>query len=263
MALFTDGSISTIGDLAGYESSILEVAKTERIDLSRKLKLAEEEIRVDLQAFLSRQDDTGEFDPLLNLTAVTPWWRIDQIVVTEPLHKWHTFRALSLTYRDAYNRQMNDRFQGKWTEYDALAGWASGALFETGVGMVSDPVPRAAQPQITTAAGTLAAATYFASVTWIGHTGAEGAPSELVSITVPANNKLIVTAVNPPAGVIGWNVYASYSAADLTLQNGTPVEASQPWIEPATGLMKGKAVGDGQHPETFLQQSERRLILRG
>ena len=263
MALFTDGSISTIGDLLGYESAILDVAKTEQIDLTRKLKLAEEEIHVDLQAFLSRQNDTGEFDPLLELTAVTPWWRINQVVVTEPLHKWHTFRALSLTYRDAYNRQLNDRYQGKWAEYETLVGWASGALFETGVGMVGDPVPRAAQPQITTASGTHAAATYFVSVTWIGHTGAESAPSELLSITVPANNGLIVTAITPPAGAIGWNVYAGYSGADLSLQNVAPLGASQPWIEPATGLTKGCAVGDGQHPETFLQQSGRRLILRG
>ena len=263
MALFTDGSISTIGDLLSYESAILDVAKTEQIDLTRKLKLAEEEISVDLQAFLSRLNDTGEFDPLPGLTEVTPWWRLNQIVVTEPLHKWHTFRALSLTYRDAYNRQLNDRYQGKWTEYETLGGWASGALFETGVGMVSDPVPRAAQPQITTVAGTLAASTYFVSVTWIGRTGAEGAPSDLLSLTVPASNGLIVTAGSPPAGATGWNVYAGYSGADLSLQNGAPLKASQPWIEPATGLKKGRAAGDGQHPETFLQPSGRRLILRG
>jgi hypothetical protein len=263
MALLTDGSISTIGDLLGYESAILDVAKTEQIDLTRKLKLAEEEITVDLEAFLARQNDTWEYDPLVNIAAVNPWWQINQIVVTRPLHKWHTFRALSLTYRDAYSRQLNDRYQGKWTEYDQLAGWASGALFEMGVGLVGEPVPRAAQPQVTTAAGVQAAATYYVRVSWIGGSGAEGTPSEILSLTVPAGNGLIVAAVSPPIGATGWNVYAGGSVTGLGRQNSAPVAVGQPWIEPAAGLINGSAIGNGQEPETLLQQSKRRLILRG
>lgn len=263
MALLTDGSVSTIGDLLGYESAILNVAKAEQIDLTRKLKLAEEEVMVDLEAFLARQNDTWEYDPLVNIAAVNPWWQINQIVVTRPLHKWHTFRALCLTYRDAYSRQLNDRYQGKWTEYDQLSGWASGALFEMGVGVVGEPVPRATQPQVTTAAGAQAAATYYARVTWIGSSGAEGAPSEVLCITVPAGNGLIATTISPPAGATGWNVYAGGLANGLSRQNSAPMAVGQPWIEPAAGLINGNAMGNGQEPDTFLQQSGRRLILRG
>ncbi len=248
MALFTDGSISTIEEMLGYESAILDVAKTEGIDLTTKLKLAEEELAVDLQAFLARQEDSRT---------------LSQIVVTEALHKWHTFRALGVTYRDAYNRQLNDRYQGKWQEYDKLANWAAAALFEAGVGMVSVPVPRAAQPELGTVTGSLGNAVYFVSVTWIGASGAEGAPSNLAAITAPDGTQVTAKAVDAPSGVTGWNVYASYTGADLTLQNDSPVAVGATWTEPVSGLRKGKAAGRGQDPDSYLRQSTRRVFERG
>jgi hypothetical protein len=249
MALLTDGSISTIEELLGYESAILEVAKTEGIDLTTKLKLAEEELAVDLQAFLARQNDTRT---------------LQQIVVTEPLHKWHTFRTLSVTYRDAYNRQVNDRYEGKWRQYDALTTWASGALYEVGVGMVGSPVVRADRPQTGATAGLQGAAVYFVRVTWLSTTGAEGAPSELAAVTTAANNALTVKAVNPPAGVLGWNLYAGYTGTDLTLQNSSPLTAGATWTEPSGGLSSsGRAVGNGQEPDNYLKLTKRRIFDRG
>jgi hypothetical protein len=248
MALFTDGSISTIEELLGYESAILDVAKTEGIDLTKKLRLAEEELAVDLQAFLARQNDTRT---------------TTQIVVTEPLHKWHTFRTLSVTYRDAYNRQLNDRYEGKWTEYDRLATWAAGALFEAGVGMVNAPVPRAGTAEVATTPGVHGAAVYFVSVTWLSTAGAEGAPSEVTALTAAANTALTVKAVNPPTDVLGWNVYAGYSGTDLTLQNSSPLTTGVTWLEPSNGLTSGRAVGRGQEPDDYLRQSARRIFDRG
>jgi hypothetical protein len=259
MALFTDSSISTIEELLAYESSILDVAKTEGIDLTTKLKLAQEEIAVDLYAFLARQNDTWD----LNQITLSQPWKLDQIVVTEPLHKWHTFRTLSITYRDAYNRQLNDRYQGKWNEYEALAVWASGALFSAGVGVTSDPVRRARQPQLATVAGECGAATYFVSITWVGPAGSEGAPSTLAALTAPSNSALSVTTGQAPPTVIGWNVYAGYSDTDLSLQNDAVLAPNQTWIEPAHGLRPGNAVGNGQKPDVFLQQSSRRVLERG
>ena len=43
MALFTDGAISSLEDLRAYESTIYDLASTERIDLSRKLVLAHQD----------------------------------------------------------------------------------------------------------------------------------------------------------------------------------------------------------------------------
>jgi len=44
--------------LAGYESGILETATTEQIDLTIKLGLAQDELGIDLDAYLTRQGST-------------------------------------------------------------------------------------------------------------------------------------------------------------------------------------------------------------
>jgi hypothetical protein len=248
MALFTDGSISTIADLLGYESAILDVAKTEGIDLTTKLRLAGEELAVEFAAFLAR-DHSGR--------------RLDQIVVTEALHKWHTFLALALTYRDAYNRQLNDRYEGKWKEYEKRAVWAAAALYQAGVGIVSDPMERAEAPEISMAPSTLAGATYFVSVTWTGRGDAEGAPSEVAGFSAPDGSALVVRAIDPPSNATGWNVYAGLTANDLRLQNASPIALNQVWTEPASGLTQGRAAGQGQQPETFVRDSAQRVFDRG
>ena len=43
MALFMDGPISNIDDLAGQDSQLLDVANVEGIDVTRKLALAQDE----------------------------------------------------------------------------------------------------------------------------------------------------------------------------------------------------------------------------
>jgi hypothetical protein len=245
MALFTDGSITTIEELVEYESSILDTAKTEGVDLTAKLKLAQEELGAELAGRLRRRQDSQDV-----LWATIAPRGLECVVVTEALHKWHTFRTLSLAYRDAYNQQLNDRYQGKWKEYDRQAEWARHTLFDTGVGMTSSPVPRPDQPDLSGAAGIGAPATYFVRVTWVSQ-GLEGAPSDIKALTT-LGGALTVTAVNPPANVSGWNVYASNSPTGLTRQNDAPMRPGQSWTTPETGLKKGQPAGCGQRPEMYL-----------
>ena len=54
MALFTDGPVSSIEDLKGQDTQLLDVASVEGIDVTRKLALAQEEIAVELAALLER-----------------------------------------------------------------------------------------------------------------------------------------------------------------------------------------------------------------
>ncbi|MGD0201234.1 MAG: hypothetical protein ABSD27_10845 [Bryobacteraceae bacterium] len=236
MALFTDGAISTMEDMLAYESAILEVASTEGIDLTVKLRLGEEELAVELEAFLA-----WEGSGIL----------LGQVVVTDPLRKWHLFRALSLVYRDAYNRQLNDRYEGKWKEYERLAQWAQQALYDTGVGVMSDPIPRASQPQVSQAPAAAAGATYYISVTWCG-AGGEGAGSATVAFVAPDGTVAAVGAANAPANVTGWNVYAGSEPAELTLQNDVPLALGATWTAPPGGLRSGRALGPGQSPERYL-----------
>lgn len=256
MALFTDGGISTIADLLAYESEILDVAATEGIDLTIKLGLAKQELGIELQAFLAGRQ---QFTPTLFVEDVP--FALHKILITDPLHKWHTFQALALVYRDAYHRQLNDRYQGKWQEYESLAGWAKDMLFQGGVAVTEDPVSKADKPDLSTVPGSLAAATYFVQVSWRNSAGDEGSPSEIAVLSTTDGTLLVVTPLHQPANVASWNVYAGFSGTDLTLQNDAPLAVGQPWTEPASGLKQGRRKGAAQAPQYYIKTG--RTLQRG
>lgn len=128
MTLFGDGNISSLEDLRAQESSILDVASSEGIDLGSKLTLAQHEISIELDEFLRRNLP----DP--NAASV------DNVAATEPLRRWHCLRALALAFRDAYHNQLNDRYQGKYECYSKLALEARCQTFSRGIGIIRNPV---------------------------------------------------------------------------------------------------------------------------
>lgn len=247
MALFTDETLSTIDELLAYESSLLEVARTERIDLTVKLELAREELGIELTLFLVERGG-GEWSGV-----VGPALELGNIVVTEALKKWHLFHTLGLVYRDAYNSQLNDRYQGKWKEYERRARWAERALYRIGVGVTGDPVAQAAKPVLSSVAGPLPGAVYYARAAWLNANGEEGNPSELAVLSTGANTLLVAETVNPPANAQTWNVYVGLSIGGERLQNETPMPVGQVWTEAATGLKQGRAPGTGQAPQWYLR----------
>lgn len=246
MALFTDGGISSIEDLLAYESEILGVATVEDIDLTVKLELAAEELGIELSAYLARRRLTVS---------------LGQIVVTEPLHKWHTFQSLALAYRDAYHRQMNDRYRGKWHEYEKLARWAWQALLDTGIGVTNDPIARAAKPELGSETGAAAPAGYFVRVSWRSDRGEEGAPSAIAAMTTASGQVMTVRAVDAPSNAIGWNVYAGTSAMEQRLQNDVVLAIGTAWTMPASGPQPGTPAGTGQAPQYYLRPA--RVFERG
>ena len=66
MALYTDSPVFTIEDLAGHETGLLDTAGTEGIDLTTKIKLAIEEVGLQLLSALRRlaPDPAGHLCPL-------------------------------------------------------------------------------------------------------------------------------------------------------------------------------------------------------
>jgi len=245
MALFTDGSISTLEDLRAYESAIFDVANMERIDLSRKQLLAQEELDTELTSLLRQQGEEVE---------------LRQVVVTMPLRQWHVFRSLALTYRDAYNSHLNDRYQGKWKEYERLASWAQRKLLETGLGIVAAPIAKAAPPAVQATAGSLPAGTYWVRVAWTGASG-EGCASDPANLAVEAGSGLVVSAGTPPEHGSGWNVYVGMAPEETRRQNEQPLEPGTEWQTPEGGLVEGAPAGEGQPADYFLTQ--RRVLQRG
>ena len=263
MALFTDAPISTLDQLAAQDTGVLDVASNEGIDASAKISLAQQELGVELTSAFSRS--------AFSRASRSTWWpgsvatslvlQLSNIVVTPPLQLWHTFHTLALVYRDAYGNQLNDRYAAKWKEYQDLAKWASAMLFQTGIGVVSDPIAVAGSPEVDLLSGPQPATMYYVQMAWLNSTGEEGMASPVTSIDAPDQNSVQVRPINPPANTVAWNVYAGMAVDSVTLQNTTSLGMDQTWLMPSSGLVQGRRPTSGQEPNYYSQAP--RFLQRG
>ncbi len=252
MALFTDGSPSAIEDLRCYESSLLDVARVEQIDLDGKLALAAAEVGAELAAFLLRrpaQDPQAGSRRQLGLTTV---------VVTDPVKRWHVLHTLELVFRDAFGNQLNERYEKKRNQYAELTERAKRQALEYGVGLVSVPIPRAAAPACASVPGSGVSTTYYVSASWVG--AREGAASYPTTFDTTAGSQLMVSTGAAPSGVTGWNVYVGVTREGMALQNSTPLSLGQAWV-PTGGLVAGAGLSSGQPAEYWV--IENRTSQRG
>lgn len=92
-----------------------------------------------------------------------------------------------------------------------------------------------------TAGGSLAAATYFAKVTYLNG-GGETVASAESSLAVAANNLLVVTSPASSGNAMGYNVYISTTTGTETKQNASRIAIGTNWTEPTSGLISGSAL---------------------
>ena len=254
MALFNDGPISGIGDLMNYEASIPDVASTEGIDTATKLALAQEEIAAELLTFLLEREGGVWWE-------TSGWSRrrilgVSDVVVTDSLRRWHTLRTLAMIFHDAYDNQLNDRYQGKWQSYERLQNNAESAYLKIGVGMVAVPAPKPAPPILSTTAGPSAAGTYYFAMCWLTSNGEQGLCSDSGAITLTANTQAVVSCGTAPQGVTAWNLYAAGEPESLALQNSAPLSPADTWVQPLP-LSPGPPPGNGQTPTRWAVDQHR------
>jgi hypothetical protein len=248
MALFVDGPAPTIDDLVDQDAGLLDVALNTGINVSTKLRLATEEIRTDLHLWLNK---------LPRGTAP----RIGQIVVTPPLKRWATMHALALVYRDAWFSQLVDRYQAKWREFARAARDVRETFVASGVGVVHDPIARAAIPVLGTVPGPHPGGIFYAGVGWVNAEGQEGAPSDASSIEVQDGNLMTVGVAEWPTNVVGFRVYAGTLLDAMFLQNSEllPVTATYTFVPGQ--ITQGMLPGSGQAPDYVRPLA--RIWLRG
>jgi len=252
MALFNDGPVSSIEDLQGHDTQLLEVANTEGIDVTRKLTLAQEELSLELQVMLARISGPVE------LASTTSVPSLDHVVVTPPLKLWHAFRALELVYRDAYNSQLNDRYAGKRDEYRSLAQWAYEKVVQNGIGMSQDPLAQAQPPAVQTSPGALADGAYYVAASWTNGAGEEGAASRPVAITINGSAFMVRPTGPAPSNARGWNVYVGASPQSMFLQNPAALGLTETWAQTNPMTASGRAAGTGQGPN-YMRPAPRTL----
>jgi len=213
--------------------------------VTRKLALAQDELAVELGTLLTRLSSLEQ-----------PFWysaslSLASVVVTPALKLWHTFRALEMVYRDAYNSQLNDRYAGKRDQFHEMAGWAREKLIQTGIGIASDPVPQAATPDVVMAQGPggtpLADGTYYVTMAWVNGAGEEGGCAVPAAIPLMGGT-LLVRPGQAPQTARGWNVYVGAAPDAIARQNGSPIAVGQNWVQPNTLNTAGRPPGSGQSP---------------
>jgi hypothetical protein len=254
MALFTDGPVSGMEDLTAQDTQLPNVANVEGIDVTQKLFLAQEDLALELETLLNGSKRAEQAFWL------APQATIRNVVVTPALKLWHTFRTLEMTYGDAYASQLNDRYAAKRDQFQERANRAYEKLLLLGIGIALSPVPRAAEPQLFSAGGSVPDGTYYVTMAWTNSKGEEGVPSVPTTIAT-AENTLLVQPAPPPPCASGWNVYVGVDPETMTRQNGAPIPAGQTWVQPNTITAGGRAPGSGQSPSYMLPAP--RMMLRG
>jgi hypothetical protein len=250
MALFTDCAVTSIEDLRGHDTQLLNVATVEGIDVTLKLALAHEELSIEVGGMLGRLALEGQLN-----AAPT----VEQVVMTPPLKLWHVFRTLEMVYADAYNSQLNDRYGGKRDEYHARVRWAYGQALLTGLGIATDPVKQAAAPVVLASAGSLTDGAYYVAIAWTNMAGEEGASSVPAMMQVSGGSFTVETST--PPRVTGWNVYSGTTLSSLTIQNAQLLTPEQTWVQPDTLSTTGRLAGSGQAPSYWVPVQ--RTIQRG
>jgi len=259
MALFTDADIVTLDDLLPYESSLVQVSSTHNIDVETKISLATSVIGDKLMLWL------------LNVRASDPQWLnrrllgLSTVVVSPTLQKWVCFESLSRFFAEAYNVQLNTRFQGKWTEYKQAADDAAEIVFMSGIGVVYNPLPKPPMPFTSVQTGTTLPQALFIQTAWVDKFGNESALSPVNGLVLQQPSTVSVAmgdgSIGPPAAAIGWNVYASPSSDNLTRQNNVALAINTTWTLPASGLITGSEPINGQPPDVYVILSHQ--IQRG
>lgn len=259
MALFTDADIITLDDLAQYETSLVQVASSHGINVDTKIQLATNAIADRLLLWL------------LNVRASDPQWSnrrtlgLSTVVVTPTLQRWLCFDSLSRFFAEAYNVQLNTRFQGKWIEYQTAAKDASEMVFMSGIGVVNAALPKPTMPLVAVETGTISAQALYIQTAWTDAQGDEGALSPINGVILDGDSSITVGmsegALGAPSAATGWNLYAGTSDSDVTRQNNAPLAIGSTWLLPVTGLIDGPQPVNGQQPNVYISLS--RQLQRG
>jgi hypothetical protein len=259
MPLFTDADIVSLDDLLQFENSLVQVSSTHAIDVSAKIKLSISAIGDKVMLWLLK---VGASDPQWTMRRRLGLWNV---VVTPNLHRWLCFDSLSRFFAEAYNVQLNTRFQGKWTEYQAQASEAASIMFMSGIGIVYKPLPKPAMPSASFQNTANPTQALFIQTAWVDGNGNEGAVSPVNGLIVNEAATVAVamaegSTLAPPAAS-GWNLYASTSSNDLTRQNNAPLAIGSTSQLTALSVIDGPEAVGGQQADFYISLS--RQIQRG
>lgn len=218
MAILSDGAVSTIDEILQVDGGAQEVSRAEGISIETKLRLADRDCRLRLSGFVFNQG----LEARLGVANGVP--RLDRVIVSEGLKKWHSLHTLELMYSDAHHRTANGRYASKYQHFTGLAQTAWEELLDTGVPCTYNPVARGAIAELEVSMGGLVAAgTYQVAIRWVDAKGRRGELSEVRVATATADSTIRVHPGQHGAGVTAYDVYAAEGGGVLWRQNAVGV----------------------------------------
>lgn len=265
MALFTDGGVASIDDLRRYDSSAADLAHDAGINLDSKTSVAAEEVGQQIFSFLLFQSTPlySGANLFLNIPpgeAMRQRLGLSDVVVTAAVRRWTALKALAGLYRDAYASDVTDRFRLKWEEYERLAHEAEDYAFTTGIGLVRNPVPKAALPLVSQTSQATKRTDFTIQITWANGDGVEGAPSDLWHDLLGPGD--VVRLAGPtPSEVAGWNIYVAQGDGTPLRQNSSVLAPADSWTMVDGALNDGPTIAEAQTPDYVIV--ERRILPRG
>lgn len=260
MALFSDPGVVTLDDLLPFENSIGQVASMHGIDVNQKVALATSEIAERLKLWVLAQSpcEPNWFRPSLSPRPLD----LGTVVVTSSMQRWLCVSSIAKVFAEAYNAQLNTRFQAKWQQYLQEEANSAEIAFRAGLGIVVNPLAKPPMPLLSVQTGNLSAQSIFVQTTWVDVKGNESAPSpesgfvlgdgSSVTVAIDANT------ASAPDAATGWNVYAGTQSNSVARQNASPLAIGSTWQMPNSGFIYGAAPGDGQKPDYYVQLSRQR-----
>src|ERR1051325_19402 len=200
MAMLLDGPPSTIEDLTLRDSDLMNLALSEGIDLTAKLKLAAADIGITVESMLLSARSSRSFGQ--------PQPGLKHIAVTQQLKLWHIYASLRLIYQDLYYTRLNDRYRAKMTLYREEETRMLDEVRTTGLGVVFDPLPQALAPNIRSVQTSDAGGVMYVAVAFVNLRGEEGLMSVPVEADTQDGSASSVTLSALADNALGWNLYA-------------------------------------------------------
>ncbi len=246
MALLKDQPISCLTDWIAYDTKLTILSEQESTSVEAKSRLAQNEIETQITAFLLRQSGVSE-----NASRKL----IDKVTVTEPLLRWHSLLTLSMFYADLASLQNSALHREQSRYFEAKSDAARDHLFDTGVGIVNQPIPKAPAPQIISSPGTNPQRFLRGRICFVDADGARGAASSefLLDMTDGETIELVVPAL--PVRCTGWLLFLGETSDSMVQAGNGAMPAVAPYeisaSEPAPDAPPMSK--DGQSPDRFIR----------
>jgi len=248
MALLKDQPISCLSDWISYDSKVSILSEQESTSIESKSRLAQNEIETQITNVLIGQSGLGD---------AMARQLIDKVVVTEPLSRWHSLLTLSLFYIDIAVLQNSPlhREQSKYLEIKAET--AKHQLFESGVGLVNSPIPKAPLPLIVSTPAANLQRILRGRIRFVDEEGKFGSPSAEFLLDMADGASLQLSIATLPSRCVGWLLFAGDSSDSLYQANLNPVPAgiefdlSSALPLPNANLM----VSTAQFPDRYIRYS--------